>query len=140
MSPGPKPKTPRNAPRRAVAGEVTFEPAPTSPLNATALEEFWRLVMELDRRGTLDRIDVATITECARVKGMLDGLHEAAAEFPIPPRGMVAQIGILESQRRGRLRELGLTTMPHRSILKTIVKDTSESDPTKAKIKLHGER
>ncbi len=137
MSRGPKPKTRKNASPRPkdVAGEI--KSAPTSPLSPVALEEFWRLVGELDWRGMLDSTDLSIVTDAARIKALLDWHHERAAGAD-PPRGIIAQIGILESQRRGRLRELGLTKMPSRSIQKFETKDTQSADPIAGKIKLHG--
>ncbi len=137
MSRGPKPKTRKNAAPKPkdVAGEITA--APTSPLSPVALEEFWRLVSELDWRGMLDKTDLSIVTDAARLKALLDQLHAQVVDG-IPPRGLVAQIGIVESQRRGRMREMALTTAPNRSVVKTIAKDVDKTDPIAGKIKLHG--
>ncbi len=126
---GPKPKTSKNAPAvvAKVTGDITWEPV--VPLEGSSLDEFWRLLHQLDRRGTLDRVDMAVITECARVTGRLNQAYKLD-ETKI--------INQLTTQRRGLLRELGLTLQPSRSVVKTIAKDPSQADPLASKIKLHG--
>ena len=136
MPRGPKPKTKRNAAPKpqVVAGEI--EAAPTSDLGPVAMEEFWRLVEGLDWRGMLDTTDLSIVTDAARLKELLDDLHREA-KAPDRPRGIIAQISMIETQRRGRLRELGLTKAPSRSVVKTVAKDPQKAtSPIAGKIKL----
>ncbi len=144
MTRGPKSKTARNS-RYDAPGRIQHESVvPTSALTDSGKEEFWRLVGVLDSRGSLDRVDLSVLTECARIKDQIDRLYvsadaESAAEVPLALSGKTIQlITMLTSQRRGLLRELGLTIKPSNTVVKTIAKDGTQADPIAAKIKLHG--
>jgi hypothetical protein len=126
MSHGPKPKTAKNSRSKPQAhGSVE----PTSKLAAVALKEFQRLAAQLDLRGTLDRVDASVLTECARIKEMLD------VAFTLNDDKM---IGKLMLHRRGLLRELGLTLQPSRSVVKTTAKAALEDDKWAGKLKVAG--
>ncbi len=116
---GPKPKTPENSrPTVAISGLIQ----PVSPLKAKGKREFGRLVSVLRRRGTLDKVDVGTITEAARVKELLDA--EYASNAPD-----VKAVGLLTNLRRGCLRELGLTLQPSRATYRTSGGHAPSADP-----------
>ena len=132
---GPKLKSAENS-RPDLPGIVRHETleAP-SPLSPAAQAEYERLLGTLRSKGTLDRVDLAIVAECARMKGALDRLYELDPD--LAERGAVAKAGILTSQRRGLLRELGLTLQPSRNVVKTNpVPD--EEDPLASRIKLSG--
>lgn len=120
---GPKPQTAKNKPPRATGRIVHISVEPTSALNEVALTEFWRLVRVLDSRGSLDRVDLATVTECARVKETLDIMYAL---------NDLKQIPLFTSQRRGLLRELGLTIKPSTTLVKTIAKNSTKNEDQSA--------
>jgi hypothetical protein len=128
MSRGPKVKTSLNSPRGAHDRIAHDRVVPTSTLGTVAQAEFERLALVLDARGCLDRVDLSTVTECARVKETLDALYETNDLKFIP---------LFTSQRRGLLRELGLTIKPSTTLVRSDAKDQKTTDPTAAKIKLH---
>ena len=124
---GKKPKTASNS---APPIGIKFEGVlPTSILNKEASKEFSRLCTVLFLRGTLERVDIAVLTECARITARLDQAYKLD-ELKV--------INQLTTQRRGLLRELGLTLQPSRSVVKTVAKETNQADPVAGKIKLHG--
>ncbi len=139
MPRGPKPKTSKNSPARLATAPVQVEAYATSDLTPVAQDEFRRLVALLDNRGTLERVDIAVLTECARIKALLD---RAQADVDDPVGGLmpdkVRMVTALNSHRLALLRAMGLTLMPSRSVVKTIAKDSQTADPIQGKIKLHG--
>ena len=126
---GKKPKTAKNSTPRLLPTDFRMEIHPASPLVDKQLAEFRRLVDVLFARGTLDLVDVAVITEAARVCARLSKAYDDDD---------TKVINQLTTQRRGLLRELGLTLQPSRSLVKTVAKDQNEADPIAGKIKLHG--
>jgi phage terminase small subunit len=127
MNRGPKPKTARNGGSRR-SGRIHHETIePTSTLGDIAKVEFWRLVEILSNRGSLDRVDLATVTECARIKERLDKAYLDDDTKIIP---------LMTSQRRGLLRELGLTIKPSTTLVKTVAKTPEAANPIKSLIKL----
>lgn len=131
---GPKPKTAANSPRLGGAKVIRHETLePPSDLIEGARAEYDRLVGVLQAKGTLDRMDLAVIAECSRIKGLLDAMHKLAETDP--DRLTICSIGMLTSQRRGLLRELGLTSQPSRSVVKTNPV-AAEADPIASRIKL----
>jgi len=125
---GKKPKTLSNS---APPVGLKFEDIqPTSILNAEASAEFSRLCTVLFLRGTLERVDIAVLTECARVTARLDQAYKLDE---------TKVINQFTTQRRGLLRELGLTLQPSRSVVKTVAKNAKDADdPIAGKIKLSG--
>jgi hypothetical protein len=85
---------------------------PVSRLKRHAKTEFDRLIVVLRRRGTLERVDMGTVTELARVKALLDAEHARPGE---PDAARLKAIAILTNLRRGLTRELGLTLQPSRA-------------------------
>ncbi len=128
MPRGPKATTAHNSPLRVSERILHTQVVPTSPLGPVALAEFQRLVDVLDGRGCLDRVDLATVTECARVKEQLDALY-AVNDLKFIP--------LFTSQRRGLLRELSLTIKPSNTLVRSDAKNQKSTDPTADKIKLH---
>lgn len=130
---GPKPRTVANASRTHVGlvrHEATEAP---SALTAEAEAEYQRLSGVLRDKGTLDRVDLAVVAECARIKALLDRAHDMV-ELDMDPAAM-KMVGALTTQRRGLLRELGLTLHPSRSVVKTNAV-AHEDDPISGMIKL----
>ncbi len=139
MPRGPKPKTQKNAARKPSQALQEIATSATSDLTPVAKEEFWRLVTLLDSRGTLDRVDIGVLTECARIKGLLDLAHDDTTDIGGNlDADKVRVVTALNSHRLALLRAMGLTLMPSRSVVKTIAKDQNETDPIAGKIKLHG--
>src|SRR3954469_297183 len=96
---GPKAKTASNSPRLGGAKVIRHETLePPSELPDAARAEYDRLVGVLPAKGALDRMDLAVIAECARIKGLLDVLHKLAETSP--DRLTISSIGMLTSQRR----------------------------------------
>ena len=139
MKRGPKPKTAKNAPRKPVETLPLAGVYATSDLTPVASKEFKRLVTLLDNRGTLERVDIAVLTECARIKALLDRA-QADVDDPVGDldKDKIRMVTALNSHRLALLRALGLTLFPSRSVVKTIAKDPSQADPIQGKIKLHG--
>jgi hypothetical protein len=133
---GPKLRSARNA-RPGSPGLIRHaDLTPTSILSPIALAEFQRLVGVLGSKGTLDRTDLSVVTECSRIKALLDGAYEEAKTKC--DREQVSAIGQLTSQRRGLLRELGLTLSPSRVHVRPgSGLDPANLDPTAAKIRLN---
>ncbi len=134
---GPKPKTAKKAAQKPPRTISLDQLTPPSDLDAEANSEFVRLVRVLDNRGTLDRIDLAVLAECARIKGLLDRVHCSLGRSS-PDLSTLKMIGLLTTQRRGLLRELGLTLQPSRSVVKTTAKQPEDADPLAKLIKLSG--
>ena len=84
-------------------------------------------------RGTLERNDVGVMTEAARLAALLNELH---ARNDIDTN--LKAIGLLTSQLRGCRRELGLTTMPSRSVVTAMAKPKQAPDPLAKLIKIRG--
>jgi phage terminase small subunit len=130
---GPKLRTAANAGRskKGLIRRDSFEPP--SELNEVAKAEYWRLVEVLRCKGTLDRVDLGAIVEAARVKDVLDRAYAIAA------KGLdmyaVRFVALLTTQRRGLIKELGLTLQPSRSVVKTNAVP-AEEDPMAKLIKL----
>lgn len=134
MKRGRKPGTVLNG-FKSVTGRIRHDKLePTSTLNDNAKEEFWRLVSVLDNRGSLERIDLAVVTECARITDLLNRTHEMLA-LGIDPKA-VQLVTMLTSQRRGLLRELGMTIKPSNTLVKTTAKTPEAADPIRGLIKL----
>lgn len=135
---GRKPRTARNSPDRHPGLIRHGSLEPPSALDKVAKVEYGRLVDVLDEKGTLDRIDLAVVAEAARVKALLDRAH-AMVEKALDPWA-VKMINVLTTQRRGLLRELGLTLQPSRSVVRTnpSQSEAAEDDPVAAMIKLSG--
>jgi hypothetical protein len=129
MSRGPKRKTAQNKPPEPPRAIGLDQIEPTVKLGGEASKEFVRLVQELAFRGTLDRQDVGHITAAARAWGRL------CAALDIGDEKLACQ---LDSVYRGYKRELSLTNLPSRSIVKTTAKspETPEGDPIAGKIKI----
>lgn len=77
------------------------------------------------------------LTECARIKDLLDRVQKSAASGEVD-RDVVKTIGLLTSQRRGLLRELGLTLQPSRTLVKTIAKSGEPGSKWGDKLKIAG--
>jgi phage terminase small subunit len=130
---GPKPRTAANTANGFIRRDAV---EPPSELSAEARSEFDRLAEVLRQKGTLERVDLAVLAECARVKALLDRAYQHVAD-DLDPRAM-KMIGALTSQRRGLLRELGLTLQPSRSVVKTNASTAQESDPLASLIRISG--
>ena len=126
---GPKIRTPQNR-RQSAPGTIAHGTLdPPSDLTDDARREYERLLGVLREAGLLERVDLAVIAECARVKYLLDQAHEILkVHFDPKPLKMVTA---LTAQRRGLLREPGLTTSPSRSVIRT--PQGSERDPNKSR-------
>ena len=133
---GPKPQTSSNkaqSPPRAIPIDQIV---PTADLHKDALVEFRRLITVLDARGSLDRIDLSLPTECARITDTLNCAHRLNAV--VFDSKMVSTIAQLTSQRRGLLREMGLSIQPSRTHVHTTAKSSeTPADPIAGKIKIH---
>jgi phage terminase small subunit len=111
-----KVKTARNS-RRSTVGFVRHETLePPCKLTAPARKEYDRLVAVLKAKGTLDRMDLACVAECARVAVLLDAAYGSIKGEPTWEQAKL--IGLLDGKHRGRLRDLGLTTQPCRSVVR----------------------
>lgn len=116
---GPKIRTAENA-ANSHAGLIRRDSlAAPSDLSAVAQAEYDRLLEVLTRKGTLDRVDLAVVAEAARIKGLLDKAH-GMVDILMDPK-IIKIVGALTTQRRGLLRELGLTLQPSRSVVHTKV-------------------
>lgn len=136
MSRGRKPRTGANS-NSDTAKKVRHEAFDSPcPLTETAQAEYARLVGVLAAKGTLDRVDLSVIAECSRIKGLLDGAHRLAEANP--GRDEIKTVGLLTSQRRGLLRELGLTVQPSRSLVKANPIPDERLDPVASFIKMSG--
>jgi hypothetical protein len=107
---------------------------PPSDLTGAARVEYDRLVGVLAAKGTLDRVDLGVVAEAARAKDWLDRSYKVDGS---PSLQEIAAVSKLTSQRRGLLRELGLTLIPSRSVVRTNPVP-AEADPIAGKIKLSG--
>jgi phage terminase small subunit len=133
---GPKIRTAGNA-SAAHPGVIRHETlAPPCPLSKAAQAEYDRLISLLRSKGSLDRIEIGIVAKCARFSATLDALY--ASDPDLVDRGSVSRAGILSSQIRGLLREIGLTVQPSRSLVKTSPMTPEEIDPIAGKIKLSG--
>ena len=136
MPRGPKLQKAINAPpgaRQRIQHETLD---PTSDLTENARVEYDRLLTIMDNRGTLDRVDLAVVAECARIKDLLDRVCKAA-ETGVPERDIVKTIGLLMSQRRGLLRELGLTIKPSTTLVRSDAKSPNSGENVAKLIKLN---
>ncbi len=103
----------RTAPR---AGETGFSRGPiepTSKLNRQEMAEFKRLIRVLTQLGSLSKVDLNLPTQAARIKVMLDDLHEEN-----DTACNARTISLLTAQLRGLLREMGATLQPSRSAVR----------------------
>jgi len=138
MKRGPKVRTSRNASDRRqglIRRETT---APPSDLTDVAKAEYDRLIAVLEAKGTLDRLDLGIVAEAARIKALLDRAH--ADVLLIEPRA-IQVVALLTSQRRGLLRELGLTLQPSRSVVRGnsgAPDGDAEEDPIREHLKISG--
>jgi hypothetical protein len=107
---GSKVRTAANSRRSGVIRRSRLDPP--SPLNDEARAEYDRLVKVLTVKGTLERVDLAVVAEAGRIKDLLDRAH-AAVDIRDP--GTIRAVNLLTTQRRGLLRELGLSLQPSRS-------------------------
>lgn len=136
---GPKIKTAENSSRSRKGIIRRTSEAPASTLVDVAQIEYQRLLEVLRVKGTLDRVDLAVVTEASRIKALLDRAHKASEGEGEPVWGTIKLIGLLTTQRRGLLRELGLTLQPSQSKVRTnAVPAESEADPIASRIKLSG--
>lgn len=134
MKRGPKVKTAANS--RPGSGLIPHGGASApSDLTGAGQAEYDRLVGVLEAKGTLDRVDLGVVAEAARIKDLLDRSYRLAGA--LPDRDTIKMIGLLTSQRRGLLRELGLTLIPSRSLVRTNPVP-AEEDPLASRIKLSG--
>jgi hypothetical protein len=133
---GPKIRTGTNS-RKEVKGFIRRASLdPPSELNEAATVEYWRLIGVLDSRGTLDRIDLAAVAQAARVKEQLDRV--SAEADAVLEADTVQMLHMLVSQWRGLCRDMGLTLMPSRSLVRTIAKGAVEPSKWGDKLKVHG--
>jgi phage terminase small subunit len=117
MSRGPKQKTARNS-RKGTVGIIHHESlAPPDSFTADQQTEYKRLVEELRLNGTLDHVDLSSVEECAYLRVALRAARAGIKGKPTWEQAKL--IGLLGTQHRGRLRELGLTVNPKRPILKS---------------------
>jgi phage terminase small subunit len=132
---GPKPRTADNARpgHKELIRHDSLEPP--CELSRAARKEYDRLLGVLRDKGTLDRVDLSCVAECARIKTLLDLAHKDAADSIDWEKAKL--VGLLSGQHRGRLRELGLTTRPHLSVVKSNPVP-AEDDPVAGFIKLSG--
>jgi P27 family predicted phage terminase small subunit len=145
MKRGPKVKTAQNS-LESVSGLIRHrELKVPKAFPRAAKAEFRRLIQALTQVGLLDKVDLGVITECARVTGLLHAAHKLIADdgmYQVTSNGLKTKhpamdaISILTSQRRGLLRELGLTISPRRAQIKNA--ESTSQDPLEALIKLHG--
>jgi hypothetical protein len=134
---GPKLRSAKNA-GRGRSGLIRRESlSPPSDLTEAAQAEYGRLCDVLESRGTLDRVDLAVLAEAARIKALLDRAH---AVVDVSDGHSIKVVNLLTTQRRGLLRELGLTLMPSRSLVRTNASNSEkkEADPLGELIRLHG--
>src|SRR5262245_46287500 len=110
MKRGPKLKTVENSARLGLIRHDSLDRP--CELTAEARSEYDRVLGVIRDKGTLDKVDLAVVAECARVKDLLDRAHKAVGKDLDWPA--VKLVGFLTTQRRGLLRELGLTTQPCR--------------------------
>lgn len=135
MPRGPKTKTARNtSPRhKELIRHETLEPP--CDLTEAARAEYDRLIAVLSTKGTMDRVDLGVVAEAARIKDELDIAHVVFRAG----RNLAGAklVGLFTSQRRGLLRELGLTTAPNRSVVRANpVPAEKDDDPVAGKIRL----
>lgn len=131
---GPKLRTGRNSrPGRQTIRRESLDPP--CELSKAARAEYDRLVEVLAAKGTLDRVDLSCVAECARIKSLLDLAHKGTEESIDWDKAKL--VGLLSGQHRGRLRELGLTLQPSRSMVRTNAVP-AERDPLEGMIKLSG--
>jgi hypothetical protein len=136
MPTGPKPKTARNRLQKAPRTIPIEQIEPTSALTVEALTEFYRLATVLDNRQTLDRVNVGVLTECARIKALLDRAQDDTDDLAGNlDDDKVRMVTALNSHRLALLRALGLTLMPSRSVVKTTLKNPETADPLAELIK-----
>jgi phage terminase small subunit len=132
---GPKPRNAGNSGNPGGAkGPARVDPP--SELTPAAEAEFRRLVDVLDARGSLGRVDLAVVAEAARVKALLDRAHDVA---DVTDPATIKVLNVLTTQRRGLLRELGLTLQPSRSVVRTDARSTdAEEDPVRKHLRIRG--
>lgn len=133
---GPKPRMPKNAHQKPPTESSVPELVPPSDLNAGAAQEFLRLCDVLDNRGSLHRVDLAIVAECSRVKCCLDHVYADLGDDS-PDLTTLKMISLLTTQRRGLLRELGLTIKPSTTLVKSVAKNEETAEAISGKIKLH---
>jgi phage terminase small subunit len=108
---------------------------PPSTLSPEAQIEYQRLCEVLESRGTLDRIDLAVVAECARIKDLLDRVQKLCG-IGIDSK-MISTACQLTSQRRGLLREMGLSIQPSRSVIRSDMQvPGKQSEPLAKLVKL----
>jgi hypothetical protein len=134
MPRGPKVKTVRNshASRKGLIRRASEDP--TSELSLEGQQEYRRLLEVLRGRGTLERVDLAIVTEAARIKVLIDRAYTALQT--VFDSKAVSTLCQLMSQRRGLVRELGLTLHPSRSLVRAPAAVPDPADPIAARIKL----
>jgi hypothetical protein len=84
---GPKRQTASNARRRPPRAGLWDQFRPPTGLGDAAEKEFYRLVADLTRAGTLDRCDPAVVLEAARVRALLDQAHAELEGSPLAIKG-----------------------------------------------------
>jgi hypothetical protein len=113
---GPKIRTADNA-REGHPGLIRRDSLDSpSDLSTGAQAEYQRLLDVLRAKGTLERVDIGVIAEAARIKALLDTAH-GMIDVLMDPK-IMKMVGALTTQRRGLLRELGLTLQPSRSVVR----------------------
>lgn len=130
---GPKIKTAQNS----TGGELIRHRRLDSPsqLTEAAKGEYDRLLSILSDKGTLDRLDLALVANCARFKVLVDRAS-AELDYYVDDKG-ADKLNKLTAQWRGLMRELGLTTAPNRSVVRTNpINSTSKPDAPASRIKL----
>lgn len=130
MNRGPKIKTAENS-RRGCQELIHHETLdPPCELSEEAEAEYWRLMEILSDRNTLSRVDLVCVAECARIKVLLDQAHAAQQSDGLDWQS-AKLIGLLTTHHRGRLRELGLTTAPNRSVVRSTPKGSEREEKSK---------
>src|SRR4051794_12619418 len=127
MSRGPKPKTAQNS-RKSRATQIIRRASTDAPSDLTegAKREYDRLAEVLESMGTLDRVDLAVLAEAGRIKDLLDKAHGQIGKT-LDSKSVNLVVN-LTAQRRGLLRELGLTSMPSRSAVKVKPQGSERDD------------
>ena len=114
---GPKIHTAHNAPPGARERVQRDAVVPTSELTPRGLKHFELIVEEIGSRGCLDRVSLATLTDFARISDLLDELH--GKFHGLEPKARLGMVALLTAQRRGLLRELGMTIKPSTTLVRT---------------------
>jgi hypothetical protein len=135
---GEQTKTPSNSRKRITMVPESEYPEPTAELNRIALKEYKRLCRVLDSHGMLERAEPGVITSASLTKERLVSLYKNLA-FGLDPKYIDSKINAAENIYLGRLKALGLTLQPSRSVVKTTARQpVDSSDPWSNKAKIVG--